>query len=185
MFGGHNTPSDADVHGLENFIWQEMNGCLISFRSQLSDYKKHAHCLWESGILIRGNLTTCACSCTLFIVRTMATKRNRSKAPFPPHGTFARHVRAIAPISHHRACPGSYGHRTDRHCPLNALNELRAALRQLAISLSDGASLLPSASKAGSYGFRLGHPRQPVRQVSRCRPDCQNHPRRSCAKCAA
>jgi hypothetical protein len=83
MFGGHNTPSDADVHGLENFIWQEMNGCLISFRSQLSNYKKRAHCLWESGILIRGNLTTCACSCTLFIVRTMATKRNRSKAPLP------------------------------------------------------------------------------------------------------
>ena len=51
----------------ETFNWREMNGCLISFRSQLGNYKKRAHCLWESGILIRGNLTTCACSCTLLL----------------------------------------------------------------------------------------------------------------------
>jgi hypothetical protein len=38
IFGGHNTPSDADVYGLENFSRREMNGGLISIRKTLKKF---------------------------------------------------------------------------------------------------------------------------------------------------
>jgi hypothetical protein len=42
IFGAQNTPSNADVHGLENFTGREMNGRLISFRKRLHNFLQPA-----------------------------------------------------------------------------------------------------------------------------------------------